>query len=114
MSEPTVFKKILDGQIPAEFVHQDDHCVAFRDVNPQAPTHILVIPRREIRSVNELRDDDAALMGHLIVVAKRVAETEGLAGGYRLVVNCGPDGGQAVNHLHIHLLGGRQLEWPPG
>ena len=114
MNEPTVFKKILDGQIPADFVYQDDQCVAFRDVNPQAPVHILVIPRREISSLAEIVDSDAALMGHLILVAGRVAESEGLSGGYRLVVNCGADGGQAVDHLHVHILGGRPLDWPPG
>ena len=110
----TIFKKIIERQIPAVIVYEDDECLAFRDVNPQAPTHILVIPKREIPSVDALVDGDQSLVGRLVLVARKIAEQQGLAGGYRLVVNCGADGGQTVGHLHIHLLGGRSLGWPPG
>jgi len=110
----TIFKKIIDKQIPAQIVHEDDDCLAFRDVNPQAPVHVLVIPKREIPSLDALSAADASLMGHLIVTAQQIATQLGLSNGYRLVVNCGNDGGQSVEHLHIHLLGGRALSWPPG
>ncbi len=110
----TVFKKILDGEIPAEIVFEDDQCIAFRDIAPKAPVHILVIPRKEIPSIDDLQTEDEALMGHLFLVAKQVAAQEGLSSGYRTVINNGPDGGQEVPHLHIHVLGGRSLTWPPG
>lgn len=110
----TVFAKILRGEIPARIVHEDDQCLAFHDVAPQAPVHVLVIPRREIESLAAVEPDDAGLLGHLLVVATRLARELGLADGYRLVVNCGHDGGQSVDHLHVHLLGGRRLGWPPG
>lgn len=110
----TIFKKIIDKQIPADIVHEDDECLAFRDVHPQAPVHVLVIPKREIPSVDALSPADAALLGHLILTARQIAAQLGLSNGYRLVVNCGVDGGQSVNHLHVHLLGGRALGWPPG
>lgn len=110
----TIFKKIIDKQIPADIVHEDELCLAFRDIQPQAPTHVLVIPKREIASIDALADSDGPLVGHLVLVAKRVAAQLGLAGGYRLVVNCGADGGQSVDHLHVHVLGGRALKWPPG
>lgn len=110
----TIFKKIIDKQIPADIVHEDDECLAFRDVHPQAPVHVLVIPKREIPSVDALSPADAALLGHLILTARQIAAQLGLSNGYRLVVNCGADGGQSVNHLHVHLLGGRALGWPPG
>ena len=113
-SEKTVFKKIIDGELPADIVYQDDQCLAFRDVNPQAPTHVLVIPRKEIPSLADVPDQDSALMGHLLIVARKVAEQLGLDQGYRTVINVGADGGQSVDHLHIHLLGGRSLIWPPG
>jgi histidine triad (HIT) family protein len=111
---PTIFDKILDGSIPAKFIHEDDKCVAFMDVAPQAPTHFLVIPRKRIAMIEEAEDGDAELLGHLLLTAKKVAKEQGLAKGYRLVINNGEEGGQAVYHLHIHVLGGRQLSWPPG
>lgn len=114
MAGKTIFKRIIDGEIPATILHEDDKCLAFRDVNPQAPTHVLVIPKREIPSIAEGKTGDEALLGHLLLTAARVAVELGLENGYRLVVNCGPDGGQSVDHLHVHLLGGRPLTWPPG
>ncbi len=110
----TIFQKIIDGEIPADIVHEDDQCVAFRDASPQAPTHILIVPRKPIPSLDDVTDTDAPLVGHLFTVARDVADEEGLDNGYRTVFNCGPDGGQSVDHLHLHLLGGRQMEWPPG
>lgn len=110
----TLFQKIADREIPAQFVHEDDRCLAIRDINPQAPTHILIIPRRPIPSLDALTEDDAALVGHLFVVARKLAQQEQLTDGYRTVFNCGPAAGQTVDHLHLHLLGGRQLNWPPG
>ena len=114
MREPTIFKKIIDRQIPADIVYEDEQCLAFRDVNPHAPVHVLVIPKREIASVDAIGDEDAALLGHLWLVLRNLAKDLELSGGYRVVVNCGPDGGQSVDHLHFHLLGGRALGWPPG
>ncbi len=110
----TIFKKIINKEIPAAIVYEDDRALAFRDVSPQAPTHVLVIPKREIRSVAEMTEADAPLLGHLIWVAHQVAKDLKLDNGYRLVMNSGPDGGQSVDHLHIHVLGGRSLAWPPG
>ena len=110
----TVFQQIIDGEIPADIVYEDDRCLAFRDVSPQAPVHVLVIPRKPIVSLAELEDEDEALMGHLVVVARRVALDLGLENGFRTVINSGPDGGQSVDHLHLHVLGGRGLAWPPG
>ena len=114
MSEKTIFKKIIDGEIPADVIFQDEHCLAFRDINPQAPTHVLVIPRKEIASVDAITDEDQALVGHLYLVIRDLARELGLDGGYRVIVNCGDEGGQTVDHLHFHLLGGRSLQWPPG
>ncbi|HUG91754.1 MAG TPA: histidine triad nucleotide-binding protein, partial [Planctomycetaceae bacterium] len=99
---------------PADIVDEDDECLAFRDVNPQAPTHVLVIPKQEIASLAAAGDGDQPLLGHLLVVAARLAADLGLTGGYRTVINCGPDAGQTVDHLHVHVLGGRRLGWPPG
>ena len=113
-NEPTIFKRIIDGEIPADVVYEDDQCLAFRDVTPQAPTHVLVIPKREIASLDEFTDDDQQLIGHLVLVVQKLAKQLGLTGGYRMVVNCGNDGGQSVDHVHFHLLGGRSLKWPPG
>ena len=110
----TIFGRIIRGEIPARIVHDDDRCLAFHDVAPQAPVHVLVIPKKPIPSLAEASAEDADLFGHLMTVATEIARTIGLTGGYRLVVNCGPDGGQSVDHLHIHLLGGRPLGWPPG
>jgi histidine triad (HIT) family protein len=114
MADKTIFKRILDREIPADIVYEDDRCLAFRDVAPKAPTHVLLIPKKEIPAVNDLTAEDQQLAGHLLLVAGRVAQQLELNNGYRLVVNCGPDAGQAVNHLHIHILGGRPLGWPPG
>jgi len=114
MSEKTIFQRIIDKEIPARIVYEDERCLAFHDVAPQAPTHVLVIPKRPIVSLDDLTDQDEALVGHLVLVARRLAGELGLSGGYRLVANCGPDGGQSVDHLHLHLLGGRPMKWPPG
>ncbi|HYE58636.1 MAG TPA: histidine triad nucleotide-binding protein [Rhodothermales bacterium] len=114
MPEKTLFQKIADREIPAHIVYEDDHCVAFRDIQPQAPVHVLIVPRTPIPSLDALKEDDASLVGHLFVVARKIAAREGLTDGYRTVFNCGPDAGQSVDHLHLHLLGGRRLSWPPG
>jgi histidine triad (HIT) family protein len=113
-TEKTIFQRIIDKEIPADIIHEDDQCLAFRDISPQAPTHVLVIPKQAIASLADAQDDDAALLGHLMIIARKVAKQEGLTGGYRAVLNCGPDGGQSVDHLHVHVLGGRKLAWPPG
>lgn len=111
----TIFQKIIDREIPADIVFEDDEVLAFRDVNPQAPTHILVIPKKPIVSVAHAAPEDAALLGRLLLVAAEIARQQGLEeGGYRLVTNVGRDGGQSVFHLHVHLLGGRPMGWPPG
>ena len=110
----TIFQKIIDREIPADIVFEDDRCLAFRDVSPQAPTHVLLIPKQAIPSLDALSDDDAQLMGHLWQVIRDLARQLDLGGGYRVVVNCGADGGQTVDHLHFHLLGGRAMTWPPG
>ena len=109
----TIFKKIIDKEIPADVVYEDDQCLAFRDVNPCAPTHILVIPKREIAQLDQMSAEDAPLMGHLMYVATLVAKQEKLS-GFRLVVNSGASAGQSVFHLHLHVIGGRRLSWPPG
>jgi histidine triad (HIT) family protein len=114
MGEPTIFKKIIDRAIPAEIVYEDDLCLAFNDINAQAPAHVLVIPKKEIPAVRDLTEEDEALVGHLFTVIRKVAEQLGLATGYRVVTNCGRDAGQEVMHLHFHLLGGRAFTWPPG
>jgi histidine triad (HIT) family protein len=110
----TIFAKIIRGEIPARIVHDDALCLAFHDVAPQAPTHVLVIPKRPIASLAEATEHDAPLLGHIVVVAASIARQLGLADGYRLVANSGRDGGQSVDHLHFHLLGGRAMGWPPG
>ncbi|MEQ8280967.1 MAG: histidine triad nucleotide-binding protein [Deltaproteobacteria bacterium] len=114
MSEKTIFAKIIDREIPATIVYEDDRALAFRDIHPGAPTHILVIPKKPIDMIEHLEEADEALVGHLVFVAKKIAEDEGLTDGYRLVFNNGADAGQSVFHIHLHLLGGRQLAWPPG
>lgn len=114
MSEKTLFERIADGDIPGDFVHEDDRCFAIRDINPQAPVHLLVIPRKPIPTLDDLEDGDAGLIGHLFIVARDLARSEGLDDGYRTVFNCGDRGGQEVPHLHLHVLGGRQMKWPPG
>jgi histidine triad (HIT) family protein len=111
----TIFGGIVAGEIPADIVYQDDDLVAFRDLSPQAPTHILIIPRKPIPTLNDLEDADAELVGKLFLAAAKVAKQVGIAkAGYRVVVNCNAAGGQTVFHLHLHLLGGRSLQWPPG
>src|SRR4029079_9170303 len=110
----TIFKKIIDGEIPAKIVYQDDHCLAFHDVNAQAPVHVLVIPKKEIASIDALDAEDGAVLSHLWLVIPKLARQLGLSDGYRVVVNCGRNAGQTVDHLHFHLLGGRPLGWPPG
>ena len=111
----TIFQKIIDGEIPADKVYEDDEVLAFRDIQPQAPTHILVIPKKPIVSIADATEDDCSVLGRLLLVAAQVAEAEGIANkGYRLVTNIRDEGGQSVDHLHVHLLGGRQMTWPPG
>ena len=114
MSDKTIFQKIIDGEIPADLLHDDEGCVAIRDVNPQAPTHLLVIPKKLIPRTSEASQEDQSLLGHLLLVAQKVAGEEGLDEGFRIVVNNGPAGGESVPHLHVHVLGGRQMGWPPG
>lgn len=114
MSEDTIFGKIIRREIPADIVYEDELCLAFRDVAPQAPVHILIVPKQAIANLLEATSEHQALLGHLLLTVKAIAEQEGLAEGYRTVINTGPAGGQTVYHLHIHLLGGRSLAWPPG
>lgn len=110
-----VFCRISRGELDSTIVHEDDQAVAFRDLNPQAPVHVLVVPRRHVPSVDDLTENDAGLAGHLLLVARTVAREEGLAeDGYRVVANIGSRGGQTVDHLHLHVLGGRRMTWPPG
>jgi histidine triad (HIT) family protein len=111
----TLFQKIADHEIPAAIVHEDELCVAFRDIDPKAPTHILVVPREPIPSTDAFRPEHATLLGHMWLVIPEIARQAGIADtGYRVVVNCGQEGGQTVDHLHFHILGGRQMTWPPG
>ena len=111
----TLFEKIIAGEIPCDEVYQDELVFAFRDINPQAPTHILVIPKKPIPRIAEATADDHALMGHMFLKAAEIAKAEGLGEiGFRVVVNNGKDGGESVPHLHVHILGGRPLNWPPG
>ncbi|AFY46584.1 HIT family hydrolase, diadenosine tetraphosphate hydrolase [Nostoc sp. PCC 7524] len=116
MSETTetIFSKIIRREIPANIVYEDDLALAFKDIHPQAPVHILVIPKQPIPKLADATPDDATLLGHLLLTVKRVAEEAGLQDGYRVVINTGNDGGQTVYHLHLHILGGRQMAWPPG
>lgn len=114
MLKDNLFQKIIDRQIPATIVFEDERCLAFRDVNPQAPTHILLIPKKVIRTHADLTEADRDLLGHLHLVAAQLAQQLGLSDGYRLVINCNERAGQSVPHLHMHLLGGRDLRWPPG
>jgi len=111
----TIFKKIIDKEIPADIVYEDDKCLAFKDIDPKAPVHILIIPKKEITSMAEVTQSDEQLIGHLFVKASQIAKDLGISeSGYRLVANTNKEGGQEVYHLHIHLLGGRQMTWPPG
>ena len=111
----TLFERIAAGEIPADIVRDDDDILAIRDINPQAPVHILIIPQRVIPRIGQARDADGALLGQLLLAARDIAKQEGLdETGYRLVINHGPDAGESVPHLHVHLIGGRPMDWPPG
>jgi histidine triad (HIT) family protein len=109
-----LFCKMATGEIKPDVVAETDDVLAFRDINPQAPVHVLVIPKQHIATINDLSDEHAELVGRLYLMAKRVAQQEGIADGYRTLMNCGERGGQAVFHIHLHVLGGRQMTWPPG
>jgi histidine triad (HIT) family protein len=115
MEDTCLFCRIVNGSIPARLAHQDDQTLAFHDIDPRAPVHVLIIPRKHIAAVDQLREGDAEIMGQLFMVARRLARELGVAdSGYRMVVNNGRDAGQSVDHIHMHLLGGRPLKWPPG
>ncbi len=111
--EKTLFSKIIEGEIPAERLHEDEHCIVIKDINPQAPFHVLVIPKEPIASLSDAKENHAALLGHLMWQCGQMAEQAGLK-GYRVVINNGRDAGQTVDHLHLHILAGRSLTWPPG
>jgi histidine triad (HIT) family protein len=110
----TIFKQIIDRQIPADIIYEDEQCLAFRDVRPQAPTHVLIVPKKEIPSLSDAGDEDEAVLGHLLLTARDLAKQFQLDDGYRTVINCGRNAGQTVDHLHVHLLAGRAMAWPPG
>ncbi len=114
MAEKTLFQKIMDREEPGDILYEDDRCVALRDINPQAPTHVLIVPRKPIPTLDDLTEEDEALVGHLFLVAQKVAAEEGLTDGYRTVFNNGSDAQQTVEHIHLHLIGGRRMSWPPG
>ena len=115
MGEDTIFGKILNGDIPSDEVYSDDEFYAFRDINPAAPTHVLVIPRKVIPRISDATEEDAPMLGRMLIVANKIADQEGLTeNGFRYVINCNRHGGQDVYHLHLHILGGRQMAWPPG
>lgn len=114
MMAHNIFLKVISKEIPAKIAHEDEHCLAFHDINPQAPVHVLIIPKKVIRTHADLTPDDAAVMGHIHLVAVKLARDLGLSDGYRLVLNCDEQAGQTVPHLHLHLLGGRAMGWPPG
>ena len=114
MLADNIFLKVIAKQIPAKIVYEDDLCLAFHDIGPKAPVHVLIIPKKEIRTHDDVTDDDKLLLGHIHVVAAKLAAQLGLTEGYRLVVNCKEHGGQTVPHLHFHLMGGREFAWPPG
>ncbi len=109
-----LFCRIIEGTLPSQAVYQDDQCFAFRDINPQAPVHVLVIPRKHIGSLAEVQKEHQPILGHLLWAANEVAQMNGLSNGYRTVISTGRDGGQTVDHLHLHVLGGRAMHWPPG
>ena len=111
----TIFSKIINKDIPATIVYEDDDVIAFKDINPAAPIHLLIIPKIEIPTLNDVKDEHQMLLGKLMLVAKKIAQEQNLSkNGYRLVINCNDDGGQTVYHLHMHIIGGRKLSWPPG
>ena len=112
--EKTIFQKIIDREIPATIEHEDDRCIAFRDIDPKAPDHILLVPKKLIPRIGEAHEEDKELLGHMMLVIPQLAKKFDWSSGFRAVINNGPHGGEAVPHLHIHLLAGRQLTWPPG
>jgi histidine triad (HIT) family protein len=114
MAEKTLFQRIIEREIPSTSVYEDEICYAFRDINPQAPTHILIVPKKPIARLSEANPADQALLGHLLLTAARIAREQKLERGYRVVINQGVDGGETVPHMHLHLVGGRSLSWPPG
>lgn len=114
MAEPTLFEKILAGDIPAKIAYQDDLAFVIHDISPQAPVHVLVIPKKPVARLDEANEEDTQLLGHLLLVAKKMAAELKLEDGYRVIINNGPDGGESVPHMHVHVLGGRKLTWPPG
>lgn len=110
-----IFCKIIKGDIPSNLVFEDDKVICFKDINPEAPVHVLIVPKKHIESLNSLTDEDITIISHIYKVAKNIAKDLGIDNtGYRIVTNCGEDGGQSVNHVHFHMLGGRKLQWPPG
>ncbi len=111
---PTIFNKVISREIPAQIVYEDDLCLAFRDINPQAPTHVLLIPKKEISTLSDATAEDAALLGHMLLAAGRIARELGVGDAFRLVINNGAEAGQSVFHLHLHVLAGRHFTWPPG
>lgn len=111
----SIFSKIIDREIPAEIIYEDEQLIAFKDINPQAPIHILIVPKKEIPTINDITEDDVGLMGRIFIAAKELAKKFNLSErGYRLVINCNEEAGQTVFHIHCHLLGGRTFHWPPG
>lgn len=113
--ENCIFCKIISGEIPCTKVYEDDMVLSFKDINPEAPVHVLIIPKKHISTLNEITEEDSKLISHILLVAKKIAKELGVSEtGYRVVSNCGEDGGQTVQHIHFHLLGGRSLQWPPG
>jgi histidine triad (HIT) family protein len=114
MPDKTIFQKIIDGEIPATIEHQDEHCIVIRDIDPQAPTHLLIIPKKLIPRIAAATESDGDTLGHLLLTAQTMAEKLNLAKGFRVVINNGPDACESVPHLHVHLLAGRQMSWPPG
>lgn len=113
--EECIFCKIISGEIPCEKIYEDDIVLSFKDINPAAPSHVLIVPKKHISSLNELKKEDSEIIAHIFIVAKEITSKLGISdSGYRIVTNCGVDGGQTVNHIHFHLLGGRSLQWPPG
>ena len=111
----TIFTKIVNREVPADILYENDSVIAFRDVNPQAPVHFLVIPKKEIPTLNDIKKEDKDIIGELFIAAKKIAKKEGLTEkGYRTIINCNEDGGQTVFHIHLHVMGGRQMKWPPG
>jgi histidine triad (HIT) family protein len=114
MSAKTIFQRIIDREIPSNIEHEDEHCIVVRDIQPQAPVHLLIVPKKLIARVDQATPEDQSVLGHLLLAAQSVAKKLNLAKGFRLVINNGPDASESVPHLHVHLLAGRQMKWPPG